>query len=192
LESTKDKLRKRLFIAIDIPEVVKENIYNFSRSLLGEDRGIKIVPASNIHITLKFLGDIDISKINKIEEAIKKTANLFKKFKYEISGKINAFPNTDNARVIFLEVGMGGDQIYRIYNELENNLGRIKIKREKRKFSSHITIARLRNRKNIKQLIEKCKLDVDIILDCSEIVLFESNLKPDGAEYIILNNFSLK
>lgn len=192
MESTKDKLKKRLFIAIDIPEVVKENIYNFSRSLLGEDRGIKIIPASNIHITLKFLGDIDISKINKIEEAVKKTANLFKKFKYEISGKINAFPNTDNARVIFLEVGMGGDQIYRIYNELENNLNRIKIKREKRKFSSHITIARLRNRKNIKQLIEKCKLDVDIILDCSEIVLFESNLKPDGAEYIILNNFSLK
>ena len=188
----KNEFKKRLFVAVDIPEVVKDNIYNLATEMLPEDRYIRIVPAPNIHITLKFLGGININKTGKIEEAIRITADLFEKFKYEISGRINAFPDTGNARVVFLEVDKGGEQICKIYNELENNLSKIKIEREKRKFSPHITIARLKNRKNIKELIAGQKKFLNITLNCIEITLFESRLKPDGAEYIIINKFNLK
>ncbi len=188
----RDESKKRLFIAIDIPEAVKDNIYNFTVNLLGKDRFIKLVPASNIHITLKFLGNVDAGKISKIEKAIKTTVDVFEKFKYNISGEISAFPNPVNARVIFLEIDRGGDSISKVYNQLEDNLNRIKIKREKRKFSPHITIARIKNKENIEQITGKHKVNFDINMDCSEITLFESRLKPEGAEYIILNNFSLK
>ncbi len=188
----KNEFKKRLFIAVNIPEVLKDNIYNLAMELLVKDRYIRIVPAPNIHITLKFLGDIDINKIGRMEEAIKITADLFEKFKYGVSGKINAFPDPGNARVVFLEVDKGGEQICKIYNELENNLSKIKIEREKRKFSPHITIARLKNRKNIGELIAGQEKFLNITLNCMEITLFESRLRPDGADHIIINKFNLK
>lgn len=120
MEEDKNNFEKRLFIAIDIPEFIKDDIYNFTAALLKGEKHIKVVSAPNIHITLKFLGNINTGKINKIEKAIKETADTFRRFKYEVNGKINAFPGLNNARVVFLEIGNGGRQISEIYNELEN------------------------------------------------------------------------
>lgn len=192
VKEDKNNFEKRLFIAIDIPEFIKDNIYNFTAALLKEEKQIKVVSAPNIHITLKFLGNINTGKVSKIEKAIKETADTFRRFKYEINGKINAFPGPNNARVVFLEIGNGGRQISEIYNELENNLSGVKIRKEKRKFFPHITIARIKNKKNVGQLVNNHEMDSVDRLDCLEITLFESKLKPQGAEYTILNKFSLK
>ena len=192
VKEDKNNFEKRLFIAIDIPEFIKDNIYNFTVALLKEEKQIKVVSAPNIHITLKFLGNINTGKVSKIEKAIKETADTFRRFKYEINGKINAFPGPNNARVVFLEIGNGGRQISEIYNELENNLSMVKIRKEKRKFFPHITIARIKNKKNIEQLVNNHEMDSVDCLDCLEVTLFESQLKPKGAEYAILNKFSLK
>ena len=192
MKEDKNNFVKRLFIAVDIPEFIKDDIYNFAGALLKEEKQIKLVPAPNIHITLKFLGNINTGKINKIEKSIKKTADAFRRFKYEINGKINAFPNLNNARVVFLEIGNGGREISEIYNELENNLSRVKIRKDKRKFFPHITIARIKNKKNIEQLVNNHGMDSVDWLNCSKITLFESWLKPQGAEYTILGKFSLK
>jgi len=192
MREDRKNFKKRLFIAINIPESIKNNIYDFTTALLKEEKYIKIVSAPNIHITLKFLGNININKIKKIEKAINNTADVFKKFEYQIMGKINAFPNLKSARVVFLEVGYGSKQISEIYNELENNLSKIKIRKEKRKFFTHITIARIKNKKNIEWLINNHKIDTADQLSCSSITLFESQLKPHGAEYTIINEFGLK
>ncbi|MBA7563841.1 RNA 2',3'-cyclic phosphodiesterase [subsurface metagenome] len=192
VKEDKNNFEKRLFIAIDIPEFIKDDIYNFTVALLKEEKQIKVVSAPNIHITLKFLGNINTGKINKIEKAIKETADTFGRFKYEINGKINAFPGPNNARVVFLEIGNGGRQISEIYNELESNLSMVKTRKEKRKFFPHITIARIKNKKNIEQLVNNHEMDSVDCLDCLEITLFESRLKLQGAEYAIINKFSLK
>ena len=109
------------------------------------------MPASNIHVTLRFLGNIN--KIGKIEDAVKITAGSFKRFRYRITGRVNAFPNLRSARVVFLEIGDGDLQISEIYNLLENNLSKIKIRKEGRKFISHITIARIRGKKNTEESV---------------------------------------
>lgn len=184
---------KRLFIAIDIPGYIKDNVCGYTKTLLKKENGhIKLVSAPNIHITLKFLGNINIDKIEKIKEAIKETADKFNRFEYEIKGKINAFPSPSNARVIFLEIGSGGEEISEIYRQLEDNLERIKIRREKREFSPHITIARLKDKKNMEHLIKEYRLNKIKGLGCSNITLFESQLKPYGAEYSVLGEFDLK
>lgn len=188
----KNDFKKRLFIAIDIPGTIKDKIYNLVEDILPGSKNLKIVSAPNIHITLKFLGSIDVKIIEKIKNAIRETSDLFDKFRYEVSGRVNAFPAPENARVVFLEVDKGREQICKIYNGLENNLLKVKIKREKRKFSPHITIARLKNRENIEKLITNQKECLKIELDCSEISLFESRLRPKGTEYIIIDRFSLK
>jgi len=185
-------VEKRLFIAIDIPGHIKDNVYKYMKTLLKENSHIKLVSAPNIHITLKFLGNVNIDKIEKIKKAIKKTADKFNRFKFEISGKINAFPGPRSARIIFLEIGSGGEQISEIYRQLEDNLEKIKIRREKREFSSHITIARLKDKKNMEIFIDEYKMDKMGRLDCLNITLFESQLKPHGAEYSVLGEFGLK
>jgi RNA 2',3'-cyclic 3'-phosphodiesterase len=191
-DNNKDKLTKRLFIAINIPEDIKHNIFSFANDLLGKNKYMRIVPASNIHVTLKFLGNIGIERIEKIDRVLRETAGGFVEFRYKISEKINAFPGPKNARVIFMGIDTGGDKISRIYNKLEDNLNRIKIDREKRKFFPHVTIARVKSNKDIRQLIETDKVFLDGVLDCPELTLFESKLRPSGAEYIVLNNYSLK
>ncbi len=191
-DKNKVKLTKRLFIAINIPEDIKHNIFSFANDVLGKNKYMRIVPASNIHVTLKFLGNIDIEKIEKIDKMLQETAGGFGEFSYKISEKINAFPGPENARVIFMGIDTGGDKISRIYNELENNLSRIKIDREKRKFTPHVTIARVKSNKDIRQLIETDKVFLNRALNCSELTLFESKLGPSGAEYIVLDNYSLK
>ena len=183
---------KRLFIAIDIPGHIKDNVYSRIKTLLKENSHIKLVAAPNIHITLKFLGNVNINKIEKIKRAIKETADKFNRFKYEISGKINAFPGPRNARIIFLEIGSGGEQISGIYRQLEDNLERIKIRKEKREFSPHITIARIKDKKNMENFIDEYKMDKIERLDCSNITLFESQLKSYGAEYSVIGEFDLK
>jgi 2'-5' RNA ligase len=128
----------------------------------------------------------------KIESAVKKTADSLKSFRYRITGRVNAFPNLRSARVIYLEIGDGGLQISKIYNILENNLSKIKIRKEGRKFTPHITIGRIRGKKDIEKPVSsqlKCPADW---MDCLDITLFESKLKPYGAEYSIISKFNLK
>ena len=91
-----------------------------------------------------------------------------------------------------MEIGSGGEEISGIYKQLEDNLERIKIRKEKREFSPHITIARLKDKKNIENLIKEYKMNKIEELDCSNITLFESQLKPHGAEYSIIGEFGLK
>lgn len=188
----KNKLEKRLFIAIEIPEAIRDDVYNLTAGMFKDKKYVRLVPVSSIHLTLKFLGNTDINKIGRIKGAIKETAGQFEKFNYKISGAIDAFPERQNARVVFVEIESGGEQICKIYNELENNLSRIKIEKEKRKFSPHITVARLKNRENLEELINKQEKKINRTLSCTGITLFESQLKPEGARYIVLDKFSLK
>jgi 2'-5' RNA ligase len=185
-------VQKRLFIAIDLPHDVKKYLYDVALNLNNRDKDIRAIPPGSIHITLKFLGDTNISKIDKIAEAMKNAAGDFQRFSYEIGKSLEAFPAAESARIVFVPVLEGSDKIAGIYKNLENNLSRIKIPKENRKFISHITIARIRNKKNISEILKDIELDYKNQHKCTKITLFESRLKPDGAEYIITCEAGLK
>jgi len=187
-----DNLHKRLFVAIDIPEHIKKYLYETTDSLFSKDKEIRKIPYSNVHITLKFLGNVNLNKIEKIKNATKETANNFCCFDYKIVSDLGAFPSFRSARIIFAEIKNGSDKIIEIYDKLEDNFSKIKIRKEKRKFIPHITIARIKRSKNIENLVENIKLDLADTIKCCKLALFESRLKPSGAEYIIIEEFSLK
>ena len=187
-----DNLHKRLFVAIDIPEHIKKYLYETTDSLFSKDKEIRKIPYSNIHITLKFLGNVNLNKIEKIKNAIKETANNFCCFDYKIVNGLGAFPSFRSARIIFAEIKNGSDKIIEIYDKLEDNFSKIKIRKEKRKFIPHITIARIKRSKNIENLVKNIKLDLADAIKCCKLTLFESRLRPGGAEYIIIEEFSLK
>jgi len=110
---------KRLFIAIPLPSSIKEYLYEEISYLSKADKEIRTIPTASIHITLKFLGNTEDSRLEKILRAIDLTAGKFSKFYYSLGRIIDAFPSLKAARVIFVPVISGENQIKEIFSELK-------------------------------------------------------------------------
>ena len=195
-KENKTSLFKRLFIALPVPRKYREHLYEkimpLGMKLQAADSTIKTVPAENLHITLKFLGSINIEKIEKIKKAASLTAGNSKKFYYTAGDSLDAFPSLKAARVVFVPVVQGNACMEKLFSLLEDNLGKIKIRKEKRKFLGHITVARLKNMRDITERAAAVSTKYPEPLLCSHIALYESILKPSGAEYNIIEDFKLE
>ena len=186
---------KRLFIAITLPADLRVLLFESIKDLARQDLAIRPIAPECIHLTLKFLGSTDILMLQEIMAAISDTAEAIKSFSFTPGNKIGAFPvHISSARILFAPVEDTAGQIAAVFKCLETNLAKIKIKKDERKFVPHITIARVRENLNIgtADLIKNISLNFKGSIVCSKITLFESRLKPAGADYIILKEFALK
>jgi RNA 2',3'-cyclic 3'-phosphodiesterase len=141
---------------------------------------------------LKFLGSTNIEKITKIKKAVSLTSENFKKFYYTGGHCPDAFPSLKAARIVFVPVAQESECLEKLFSLLEDNLGKVKIRKEKRKFVSHITVARLKNIQDITEKLAAINTKYPEPLLCSHIALYESILKPAGAEYDIIEEFELQ
>lgn len=171
----------RLFIAIDLPENLKEKLSHTIVGLKKCDLDAKWVNAPNIHMTLKFLGEVSEEDLDKIKKILSAAAGLFGRLELN-TGEFGFFPNEKSPRVFFISTDK--EEILRkIYIELEERLKALGFPKEDR-FKSHLTIARFRSKKNIDCLIEEIKnISFEEKFEVSEIILFKSLLKPTGPVY---------
>jgi RNA 2',3'-cyclic 3'-phosphodiesterase len=186
---------KRLFIAITLPADLRILLFDSIKYPARQDLAIRPVAPDCIHLTLKFLGGTDILMLREIMAAISDTAETFGSFNFTPGTTIGSFPgNISSARILFVPVEDTAGQITNVFNSLENNLAKIRIRKDERKFTPHITIARIRENLNTgtADLIKKITFNYKGSIFCSKITLFESRLKPTGADYIILEEFALK
>lgn len=172
----------RGFIAVDIE--VKEQLREILKKLKETNADLKVVEEENIHLTLKFLGDTKEELIEKIENAIKNSVCNITSFNANLR-KIGVFPNIKFPRVVWIGLE-NAENLVKIAEKLENNLQEFGFKKENRKFSPHITIARLRSQRNKENLQKFIKENEDkefyeVNVNC--IKLKKSVLKPSGAEY---------
>lgn len=183
----------RCFIAIELCEAIKNLAQNIQKDFKKLDCDIKWVEPKNIHLTLKFLGDVGISKIDSIIASIKQTLENSSAFSTETAA-IGAFPKINYPKVIWL--GLKDEQkfIEGIYLSLENSLHEIGFSKEERGFSPHITIGRVRSNRNINLLSQKIigyKAPEPIIQPINNVTLFKSTLTSNGPIYEILNVIKL-
>ena len=187
---------KRLFIAVELPVSVRKTVHQLGCRVLANCNDPRPVKAANIHITLKFLGNVPGDDLDQINEAISIAISPFNIFSFVIDGNIDAFPNKKRARTIFMAIGEGRLELKRLYLSLEECLGRIckgfDIKRSPNDFMAHITIARLRHTQDITNAIKKAGTIMPIRIECGKIALFESALDPAGVRYTKLREFSIK
>ena len=172
----------RTFIAIDIK--ASSDLIAFENEFKNIDSKIKIVEPNNIHITLKFLGDTDIHLIDDIHKKIEKSVNEIKPFDIKLEGT-GVFPNTNYLKVIWVGI-KNGQQLEEISNKIDKNLNELGIKKEKRKFSAHLTIARIKsanNKDKILKIIGKYKNYNFGIINVHSIKLKKSVLTPKGPIY---------
>ncbi len=171
----------RLFIAIDIPEDLKEKLSRVVTRLKKCGLDAKWVNASNIHMTLKFLGETQEEDLDKIKSIVGDTSGLFTKLELSTGG-FGFFPNEKSPRVFFISTDKE-EILKNISLQLEDKLEGLGFPKEGR-FKSHLTIARFRTKKNIDCIKNGIKdMTVEAKFAVSEIILFKSTLTPAGPVY---------
>lgn len=186
---------KRIFTAIDLSDEARRKVSDYIAELNAEFSNVRAgwVRAEKLHLTLKFFGDINETRLNNLTEAVNKTATRISNFKLKIS-KTGAFPSKNNARVFWLGTEDEKGSLLRLNEILESECERKGFVKEKRNYKAHLTIARLREPHESKKLIER-HLQNDFESDeftVSEIVIYESRLQKSGSAYSIISKHKLK
>lgn len=181
----------RAFLAIDLDEDLKPKINRIIKNFKEIDANIKYVDLANLHLTLKFFGDIDVEGIDLLSQKISKVVSEFDSFNIKIRG-CGAFPNKNHIKVIW--VGIEEDEILKnLHDKLDVEFKKLGFEADK-KFSSHLTIGRMRSAKNkndVKSQIENLT-DIEIgEMNVDKIILKKSTLKPSGPIYEDIKTFEL-
>jgi 2'-5' RNA ligase len=187
----------RSFIAIELPEEVKGELSQLSREL-GKAKYpfVKWVDTENIHLTLKFLGNIPPGQVAKITEAVKEAVRGKSPFQLEIS-KLGAFPGVNQPRVIWIGVGGETDRLLELQRDIDSRLVPLGFVPEKQPFVPHLTIARVRenastdDRKALGRLLASTGFDSQERIAVDSIKLMRSQLTPEGPVYSLLSAVAL-
>ena len=180
----------RSFIAFDIDsESVLKRMTEVQTMLTKTGADLKLVEPKNIHMTLRFLGNITLSRVEKIFEEMKKVQ--FTPFDVRLHG-VGAFPNPRYPRVVWAGITQGADQLRSIFEQLEPKLLGLGFEPDSKGFSPHLTIARVRSGRNRVELAkclsenENCEFGV---IDAKCLKLKRSDLTPRGPIYSTLKEF---
>ncbi|MBQ2636525.1 MAG: RNA 2',3'-cyclic phosphodiesterase [Methanobrevibacter sp.] len=181
----------RAFLAIDLDDDLKPKINKIIKEFKQIDTRIKYVELANLHLTLKFFGDIDTNGLELLEEKIAGVVSEMKPFDIKIKG-CGAFPNNNRINVIW--VGIEDDAILKdLHDKLDKEFNKLGFDLDK-KFSTHLTIGRMKSAKNksqVKSTIEEFS-DVGIgEMKVDKISLKKSTLTPSGPIYEDIKVFEL-
>lgn len=177
----------RAFISVNLTPEIKKRIGDAERDF--DMKGIKLVEPSLIHITLKFLGNIEESRVGEIEAALKKVT--VKPFQAKFRS-LGGFPNPRSPRVLW--VGAGGD-FPELNRQVEDVMEKIGFPREGR-FQPHATIGRVKlptpeQKQKLPGLFEKYRDFEAGEMAVDSIYLMKSTLSPKGPKYDVLKEIQL-
>lgn len=182
----------RTFIAIELPESIKKEIEQVQAPLKRTETFVSWVKPKNIHVTLKFLGEVPEDKINEVFSATQKALEGIRKFTMSLKG-MGVFPDVRRPRVVWIGSESGEEELSHMAKRVEEEMEEIGFPKEKRKFSAHFTIGRVKSPKNIEKLMELVKSSDFQTgkIEVNEVVVMKSQLHPTGAIYTPLKKVSL-
>jgi 2'-5' RNA ligase len=180
----------RSFIAFDMDsESVLKSITEVQTMLTKTGADVKLVEPKNIHMTLRFLGNITPSTVEKIFEEMKKVQ--FVPFDVRLHG-VGAFPNPRYPRVVWAGITQGADQLRSIFEQLEPKLLGLGFAPDPKGFSAHLTIARVRSGRNRAELAKYVSENENYefgVIKAQCLRLKRSDLTPRGPIYSTLKEF---
>lgn len=177
--------RIRAFIAVPLPRPVIDRARELQARLRETGLRLRMVRPQAIHLTLKFLGDIDRARIAGVETALAATAGSTGPLDLAAKG-LGVFPGVRKARVLWMGIAGQTPALLAVQRHLETGLVPLGFKAERRRFNAHLTLARAKGRLDPGKLV-RCLESFGgfeaVPFEAREIVLFRSELKPDGAVY---------
>ena len=176
----------RTFFCLELPENVKNEAGSVGRSI-DSPAYVKWVSGENIHITLKFLGDVDGGRIEEIRERAEGTARRAEPFELEID-RLGGFPHLGFPKVIWLGSNSPPESIFKLHRDLEESLFGLGFEKEDRDYVPHVTLGRTKDDddRKIEQLgqkLEEMNFDQSWTVPIEELTLMQSELRSDGPVY---------
>ena len=180
----------RAFIAIDISPAIQEQLQQVCQQLAGvlHDLPVRWVPVENVHLTLKFLGDVSEANLALINKALMTAAAAQKPFELSV-GSLGVFPSVHRPRVVWVGVEEANDECHAFQRRIELDTERLGYDADKRGFSPHLTLGRVNRSASaqevraIGKILSKEKRGFLGAERVSEVHLYKSDLKPNGAVY---------
>ena len=179
----------RSFLAVTLPPPVGDAaqvVLEDARKVLG-DR-VRWTPAGNLHLTLKFLGDVPPDALPRL--LARAQAKLAGVAPFEAAlGGVGAFPSAREARVLWLGVTRGVRELAKLARKLDAAASAVGVPRDRRPYRAHLTLCRLREPGRVE--IERLKAPEEVPFRVEEVILYESRLSPGGARHIPLAHLPL-
>jgi 2'-5' RNA ligase len=180
----------RSFLAFDIEnDTVLNRLSAAQKQVVQTGADVKLVEPQNIHITIRFLGNITPATAEKIHEEMKQTQ--FTPFNVQIKG-LGAFPNLNYPRVVWAGITEGADQLKTVFSQIEPRLQSLGFTPDSKGFSPHLTIARVLSGRNKQQLAKFITENADYecgTVNAKCLRLKKSDLTPRGPVYSTLKEF---
>lgn len=184
----------RVFVAIELPAPVRRKLIEHIGRLRTFVPGARAswVREENLHLTLKFLGDVPLTKVDLVAQATQSAARTVEPFELIVAGG-GAFPSTGQPRVLWIGIEDSSGRLDLLYQQLEAACEEAGFAREQRPFRPHLTIARLRKPQGSSQLATMHKelgFDSETIL-ASDLAVIRSELRGEGSRHTIVARHAL-
>jgi 2'-5' RNA ligase len=176
--------RIRSFVSVDLDDAsVISKLVEAQRELRNTGADLKLVEPQNIHATVRFLGEMPAPTIDPVKEQMNEVK--FSPFDAEIIG-LGVFPNLRRINVVWVGMRKGSEEISRIFEALEPRLEKIGFAPDRKGFSPHVTIARVRTsrmREELAKFVDEMRDTPFGVVHVNELRLKKSVLTPKGPVY---------
>lgn len=189
----------RAFIAINLPQDIVRRLTH-QIELISDlvPRGVvRWVREDNIHLTLKFLGEIPSNEIDEISRLMKQLAARHVPFQFEVTS-FGCFPNLKSPRILWIDIREPGSALLRLHSDLEDELHVLGFSHEQRRFHPHLTIGRVKRNLHRSEMLDLAKSLAEVkvgqigFVHVDKFELMRSDLRPTGAVYSQLCVATLK
>ncbi|MBI2844150.1 MAG: RNA 2',3'-cyclic phosphodiesterase [Armatimonadetes bacterium] len=183
----------RTFVAVLISEDLKRRIALIQEEFKKVAPEVKWVGEGNFHITVKFLGNVEREKLDRIAGALSDALSGLEPFEVEIGGA-GAFPSATRPRVVWVGVTSGAEQLRDVASRVENGLGKLGLPPEDKSFKAHITIGRVKDGRRVEGLDKALKTAEVGDLGSAQVdsvALMKSDLRREGPVYSVISEVRL-
>ena len=182
----------RLFIAMHLDAALRAEAHRLQEAIAAfTDQGVRLLPDESLHLTLKFLGDVEDARVSAVEQILEQTASVTPSFPLELAGA-GCFPERGDVHIVWLGL-KPHPALIACAQGLEQSLCGLGFEAEKREFVPHVTVARVKNpprgarlRETVARSVPGCASQM-----VHSFALMESKLAAGGARYIERKMFSL-
>ncbi len=177
----------RTFIAIDLEPGLKTALQALIQKLKATGADVRWTHAGGLHLTLKFLGEVDEAEVASVKGVLEKVAGRHSSFPLAFAGT-GVFPDEREPRVLWVGFA-AGPALLALQEDLERELEVEGFAREKRAFRPHLTLGRVKGPGRVRNAVQELGRERSESLGgmtVRKVALFESRLRPEGAEYHVI------
>ena len=178
----------RSFLAVELPKPILGKIEEVQGDLRSTHADVRWVSPEKIHLTLKFFGNTEESRVDLIFKSIEEPVQNTLPFSIRVRGA-GAFPSLKNPRVIWMGLADGKEMLVSLQKEIEGCLEKIGFEPEDRPFQPHLTLGRMKSSRGREELVRRMEKYTEAefgVFQIERVVLFKSDLRPSGPIYTLL------